>query len=44
MFPEDIVSTNQLVGIFFPSLALGTSRRANTKKSSLISEESGFPH
>ena len=41
--PEDVLSTNLLVGSF-SSLILGTSRRANTKTSSLISDESGFPH
>ena len=38
--PEDVFSTKK-VGIL-SSLILGPSRRANAKKSSLISEESGF--
>ena len=41
--PEDVFSANSLVGIV-ASLILDPSRRANNKRSSLISEESGFLH
>ena len=42
-YPEDISALINQWG-FFSSLILGPSRGANTKRSSLISEESGFPH
>ena len=38
--PEDGVRTNKSSGDFFSSLILGSSERENTRKSSLLSEES----